>query len=173
MRSKLQGSSAKVAAGLLAMRRGSPGFRPRSWWRAEAGRAAPRMPCAGCVRLPGSGRAAGWRDGLARHRGLGQDPGLQARDGLVRRAVTRVLTPGTLVEDSMLSEGQNNFLAAVCIADGRAGLATLDPSTGESLVLFTNSENGPATYKQVAQWPICPSIFTISAPAIRSKFRPK
>ena len=25
----------------------------------------------------------------------------------------------------------------------------LDPSTGESLVLFTNSENGPATYKQV------------------------
>lgn len=58
--------------------------------------------------------------------------------GLVRRAVTRVLTPGTLVEDSMLSEGQNNFLAAVCIADGRAGLATLDPSTGEFMVTEIN-----------------------------------
>lgn len=54
--------------------------------------------------------------------------------GLVRRAVTRVLTPGTLVEDSMLHAGQNNFLAAICIADGKAGLATLDPSTGEFMV---------------------------------------
>jgi len=54
--------------------------------------------------------------------------------GLVRRAVTRVLTPGTLIEDSMLTSGQNNFLAAVCTRDGKAGLATLDPSTGEFLV---------------------------------------
>ncbi len=54
--------------------------------------------------------------------------------GLVKRGVTRVLTPGTLVEDSMLSEGQNNFLAAVCLQNGRAGLAFLDPSTGEFAV---------------------------------------
>ena len=32
--------------------------------------------------------------------------------GLVRREVTRVLTAGTLVEDSMLQSGSNNFLAA-------------------------------------------------------------
>lgn len=54
--------------------------------------------------------------------------------GLVRREVTRVLTAGTLVEDSMLSAGSNNFLGAVSIVDGKAGLATLDPSTGEFLV---------------------------------------
>jgi DNA mismatch repair protein MutS len=54
--------------------------------------------------------------------------------GLVRRAVTRVLTPGTLVEDAMLPAERNNFLAAVCVQGGRAGLATLDPSTGEFLV---------------------------------------
>ncbi len=54
--------------------------------------------------------------------------------GLVKRGVTRVLTPGTLMEDSMLRPGQNNFLAAICIQNGRAGLATLDPSTGEFAV---------------------------------------
>lgn len=54
--------------------------------------------------------------------------------GLVKRGVTRVLTPGTLVEDSMLPTGQNNFLAAVCVQDGRLGLAVLDPSTGEFAV---------------------------------------
>ena len=54
--------------------------------------------------------------------------------GLVKRGVTRVLTPGTLVEDSMLSAGENAFLAAVCVMDGKAGLATLDPSTGEFAV---------------------------------------
>jgi DNA mismatch repair protein MutS len=54
--------------------------------------------------------------------------------GLVKRGVTRVLTPGTLMEDNMLPAGQNNFLAAICVMDGRAGLATLDPSTGEFVV---------------------------------------
>jgi DNA mismatch repair protein MutS len=54
--------------------------------------------------------------------------------GLVKRGVTRVLTPGTLMEDSMLPSDSNNFLAAICVQDGRAGLATLDPSTGEFVV---------------------------------------
>ncbi len=51
--------------------------------------------------------------------------------GLVRRGVTRVLTPGTLVEDSMLGGSDNNFLAAICVQDDRVGFAVLDPSTGE------------------------------------------
>jgi DNA mismatch repair protein MutS len=54
--------------------------------------------------------------------------------GLVKRGVTRVLTPGTLVEDSMLQSGQNNFLAAICVIEGKIGLAILDPSTGEFAV---------------------------------------
>ncbi|MBS1704686.1 MAG: DNA mismatch repair protein MutS [Armatimonadetes bacterium] len=60
--------------------------------------------------------------------------------GLVRRAVTRVFTPGTLVEDSMLPAGQNNFLAALCIQNGKAGIATLDVSTGEFLVTELGGE---------------------------------
>lgn len=61
-----------------------------------------------------------------------EDP--KTTKGLIKRGVTRVMTPGTLVEDSMLSAGQNNFLAAICVQDGRAGLAILDPSTGEFAV---------------------------------------
>lgn len=53
--------------------------------------------------------------------------------GLVKRGVTRILTPGTVLEDSMLTANQNNFLAAICVIDGRAGLAILEPSTGEFL----------------------------------------
>src|SRR6476659_3969029 len=61
-----------------------------------------------------------------------EDPKLAK--GLVKRGVTRVLTPGTVLEDSMVQASQNNFLAAICVQDGRAGLATLDPSTGEFVV---------------------------------------
>lgn len=61
--------------------------------------------------------------------------------GLVRREVTRVLSAGTLVEDSMLQSGANNFLAAVSVIGGKAGLATLDPSTGEFLVTEIEGAN--------------------------------
>ena len=49
---------------------------------------------------------------------------------IVRREVTRVLTPGTSVDASLSSE-ENNFLAAVAQIGDRAGLAALDLSTGE------------------------------------------
>lgn len=61
--------------------------------------------------------------------------------GLVKRGVTRVLTPGTVVEDSMLQAGQNNFLAALCMIDGKLGLASLDPSTGEFLATEISGED--------------------------------
>ena len=34
--------------------------------------------------------------------------------GLVKRDIIRVVTPGTVLEDRMLDESQNNFLASVC-----------------------------------------------------------
>jgi DNA mismatch repair protein MutS len=49
---------------------------------------------------------------------------------LVRREVTRVITPGTAA-DSSLSAEENNFLAAVVAAGDGAGFAALDVSTGE------------------------------------------
>ncbi len=49
---------------------------------------------------------------------------------LVRREVTRVVTPGTAADSSLSSE-ENNFLAAVVTSGERAGFAALDLSTGE------------------------------------------
>ena len=57
-----------------------------------------------------------------------QDP--EEADGIVERAVVRVITPGTLVEEPILDEKRNNYLAAV--ADG--GLAWVDTSTGRFLL---------------------------------------
>ncbi len=49
---------------------------------------------------------------------------------LVRREVTRVVTPGT-VADSALGSDENNFLAAIAQVGDRVGFAALDLSTGE------------------------------------------
>jgi DNA mismatch repair protein MutS len=49
---------------------------------------------------------------------------------LVRREVTRVVTPGTAADSSLTPE-ENNFLAAVVVSGERAGFAALDLSTGE------------------------------------------
>jgi DNA mismatch repair protein MutS len=57
-----------------------------------------------------------------------EDPKLAKK--LVRREVTRVLTPGTTIDSSVGSE-ENNFLAALARASGAVGLAALDLSTGE------------------------------------------
>ena len=51
--------------------------------------------------------------------------------GLVKRDVTRVITPGTIVEPKMLKEKQNNFLCAVAYGKSGFGLAVTDLSTGE------------------------------------------
>jgi DNA mismatch repair protein MutS len=50
---------------------------------------------------------------------------------LVKREVTRVVTPGTAMEPSLLRSHENNYLAAVCRNGTRAGLAYVDISTGE------------------------------------------
>ncbi|MBI3945085.1 MAG: DNA mismatch repair protein MutS [Armatimonadetes bacterium] len=64
--------------------------------------------------------------------------------GLVRRKVTRIVTPGTLLEDSMLDAKANNYLAAVAGAIGGYGLAIVDVSTGEFLVTQIGGETAEA-----------------------------
>ncbi|MBV8052427.1 MAG: DNA mismatch repair protein MutS, partial [Acidobacteriaceae bacterium] len=49
---------------------------------------------------------------------------------LVRREVTRVVTPGTAADSSLGSE-ENNFLASIARLEDRVGFAALDLSTGE------------------------------------------
>ena len=62
-----------------------------------------------------------------------EDP--KTAKGIVRREVTRIVTPGTITEDGLLDECANNYIAAV--SDN--GLALLDLSTGEfSVEAFEN-----------------------------------
>lgn len=60
--------------------------------------------------------------------------------GLVKREVTRVVTPGTILEDSMLQAGSNNYLVAPSRRQETYGLAVIDISTGEFLVTEMASE---------------------------------
>lgn len=50
--------------------------------------------------------------------------------GLVRRDVVRVITPGTVIEDALLRDGEENLLAVLVVARDGYGLATVDLSTG-------------------------------------------
>ncbi|HKV91251.1 MAG TPA: DNA mismatch repair protein MutS [Candidatus Angelobacter sp.] len=79
-----------------------------------------------------------------------EDPKLAKK--LVRREVTRVLTPGTALDSSVSSE-ENNFLAALARASspgsgGAVGLAALDLSTGE----FRATEfRGPEAERRIVE----------------------
>jgi len=66
-----------------------------------------------------------------------EDP--RAAKGLVRREVTEVITPGTVLSASMLSEKRASCLVALLPWGTTVGFARLDPSTGE----FTVSEHAP------------------------------
>ena len=54
-----------------------------------------------------------------------------AGKGLVEREVTRIITPGTVVEPGLLEGRANNYLASLVITERTAGLAYIDISTGE------------------------------------------
>ena len=56
-----------------------------------------------------------------------EDPALAK--GLVRREVIRVVTPGTLIESTLLPETRNNYLAALYCDDGSFGICFCDIST--------------------------------------------
>ncbi len=57
--------------------------------------------------------------------------GEQPTKGLVPREVVRVVTPGTVVEPTLLEDKRNNYLAALVVEGKRAGIAYVDVTTGE------------------------------------------
>lgn len=72
-----------------------------------------------------------------------EDPKLTKK--LVKREITRIITPGTVTEAALLRSHENNYLAALHLKGGRAGLAYVDLSTGEFRALeLEESEAAPA-----------------------------
>jgi DNA mismatch repair protein MutS len=61
-----------------------------------------------------------------------EDPA-QAK-GIVERAVTEIVTPGTVLAEGLLAERENNYLLALSVVKDTAGIAVADVSTGEFLV---------------------------------------
>ena len=58
-----------------------------------------------------------------------EDP--KKADGLVKRDVIKVITPGTITEEAMLDEKKNNYIASIVFSKNEYGFAYSDISTGE------------------------------------------
>ena len=61
--------------------------------------------------------------------------------GLVRRDIIRVITPGTVMESSMLDESENNYICSVCADKSSTGIAFCDISTGQLFVSQFKNDN--------------------------------
>ena len=57
-----------------------------------------------------------------------EDP--KTAKGVVKREIVRIVTPGTLTDDALLDQSEDNYLAAVCRSDAGCGLAWVELSTG-------------------------------------------
>lgn len=84
-----------------------------------------------------------------------EDPAAaRARKSVVRRDVVRLITPGTLTEDTLLDARANNYLLAIARARGsagadRIGLAWIDISTGEFCVTECSTAELAATLARI------------------------
>ena len=125
----------------------------------EAGKQIGRVPMAGiphhaaeryCSELIRRGLSVALCDQLESAPASGS-----AKGTLLRRDITRVLTPGTVLEEGLLSARRNNWLAAVVVepAQGRQpfrwGLACADVSTGEFLV--REQDSSAALHQELAR----------------------
>ncbi|PKB60607.1 MAG: DNA mismatch repair protein MutS [SAR202 cluster bacterium Ae2-Chloro-G2] len=54
-----------------------------------------------------------------------------ASKSIVDRKVVRIVTPGTIIEESLLQQGSNNYLASTVVRNSKAGVAYVDITTGE------------------------------------------
>ena len=91
-----------------------------------------------------------------------EDPRLAKK--LVRREVTRVVTPGTAADSSLSSE-ENNFLAAVASSGDRVGFAALDLSTGEFRATeFAGEDAAKRIQEELAQLRPKEVLYASSAP---------
>lgn len=79
-----------------------------------------------------------------------EDP--KAAKGLVKREVVRVITPGTVLDDQMLQEKTNNFIAAVFRTGREMGWAVADLSTGEFLTTQFSGDTNQALAEEIQRW---------------------
>ena len=73
--------------------------------------------------------------------------------GLVKRDIIRVVTPGTVIESSMLQDDRNNYIASIFLKDGAAGLCFADVSTGTAHITeLKQSKIAPAVITELCRY---------------------
>lgn len=100
-----------------------------------------------------------------------EDAAIAAAEGRqVKREITRVLTPGTLIDEGMLNARRNNFLAAVVIAGEHWGLAYADISTGEFLT--TQNSNLEQLTQELMRLQPAEVLYPVNAVDVGGLLRP-
>ncbi len=90
--------------------------------------------------------------------------------GLVKRDVVRVVTPGTVLESSMLEDATNNYLVALIEDSGHVGIAAVDVSTGEFLATqIQGSLDAEIVLNEIGR--LSPSEILLSDETMKSKGR--
>lgn len=79
-----------------------------------------------------------------------EDPALAK--GLVKRDIIRVVTPGTVLESSMLDESRNNYICSVYVRGNTAGVCFADISTGELYATVLNEELGEQLKNELSRY---------------------
>lgn len=73
--------------------------------------------------------------------------------GIVKRDIIRVVTPGTVIENNMLDESKNNYIASIYINKVSYSVSFADVSTGEVHVTFAeNSDPGQAVIGELSRF---------------------
>jgi DNA mismatch repair protein MutS len=89
---------------------------------------------------------------------------------LVKREITRVVTPGTATESSVLRSHENNYLAAALPNGVRAGLAHVDVSTGEFRTTELDLADVPAALENLnAREVLLPEGAGVAPPCLRTE----
>ncbi|HEC00731.1 MAG TPA: DNA mismatch repair protein MutS [Sphingomonadales bacterium] len=95
-----------------------------------------------------------------------EDPAEAKKRGsksVVRRDVVRLVTPGTLTEENLLSARQNNYLAALARSQAEYALAWLDISTGDFRVSRVTPANLDAELSRIQAGELILSASVLSA----------
>ena len=80
-----------------------------------------------------------------------EDPA--AAKGLVDRDIIRIVTPGTVISETMLEEGRNNYICSVYLDSAGAGLCFCDISTGEvSVTSFSGDGIAEHLYNELGRF---------------------
>ena len=73
--------------------------------------------------------------------------------GLVKRDIIRVVTPGTVIESSMLQDDRNNYIASLYLKGKKAGLCFADVSTGTAHITeLTADKIAPAVITELCRY---------------------